>query len=99
MVSVIGKDMGTKEVLHLINFKNATSLLWRDADGTQPAPDIIQNTNLSFTTTKSVKTVWYASPDINFGAPQQINFNQSGNTISFTLPSLQYWDMIVVEYN
>lgn len=98
-VSVVGKDMGTKQVLHLINFKNATSLLWRDADGTQPAADIIQNATLNFTSSKAVKKLWYASPDVNFGAPQELTFSQSGNTLTFTLPSLQYWDMVVVEYN
>jgi dextranase len=39
-----------------------------------------------------------ASPDINGGVSQQISFTQSGNAVSFTLPSLQYWDMIVAEY-
>jgi hypothetical protein len=29
---------------------------------------------------------------------QSIPFTTVGNTINFTLPSLQYWDMVVVEY-
>lgn len=97
-VSVIGKDMGTRQVIHLINFANATSFDWRDADGNQATPNIFQNVSFILTTTKKVTKLWMASPDINGGALQSISFTQSGNAISFTLPSLQYWDMIVADY-
>lgn len=97
-VSIIGKDMGQKEVVHFINFSGATSLNWRDADGKQPRPETIANPKINFQSTKTVKRIWFASPDINFGAGQDIEFNQSGNTVTFSLPSLQYWDMVVVEY-
>lgn len=97
-VSVIGKDMGTRQVIHLINFANAASFDWRDADGNQATPNIFQNVSFILTTTKKVTKLWMASPDINGGALQSISFTQSGNAISFTLPSLQYWDMIVADY-
>lgn len=97
-ISVTGKDMGTSEVIHLINFANATSFDWRDTNGTQAAPKTFQNISYILTTGKKVKNLWMASPDINGGVAQQLPFTSSGNTISFTLPSLQYWDMIVAEY-
>ena len=96
-VSVIGKKIGNKQVLHLINFNKANSLDWRDTNGTQPAPATVLNANLQLTTDKTVTKVWVASPDKNMGVRQSIPFKQNGNTISFTLPSLQYWDMVVVE--
>ncbi|HET7118822.1 MAG TPA: glycoside hydrolase family 66 protein [Hanamia sp.] len=97
-VSVIGKDMGQEQILHLINFTSASSLKWRDADGEQPAPESIQNVALNFQTDKTVKKIWFASPDLNFGSSQNIEFTQSGDSVNFTLPSLQYWDMVVIEY-
>ncbi|MEO9145272.1 MAG: glycoside hydrolase family 66 protein [Ginsengibacter sp.] len=97
-VSVIGKDMGQKQILHLINFANASSLKWRDADGKQPASESIKDVALKFQTGKTVKKIWLASPDLNFGSSQNIDFTQSGNSINFTLPFLQYWDMVVIEY-
>ncbi len=97
-ISVTGKDLGTAEVIHLINFANATSFDWRDTNGTQAAPKTFQNISYILTTGKKVKNLWMASPDINGGVAQQLPFTTSGNTISFTLPSLQYWDMIVAEY-
>jgi dextranase len=57
------------------------------------------NTKISFSTTKTVKNVWMASPDYNDGTPQVLSFKQTGGNVVFTLPSLQYWDMVVVEYN
>ncbi len=98
-VSIIGKEIGTREVMHLVNFSQANSLLWRDADGTQPEPKVIKNASLIFTSEKQVQQIWFASPDVNRGAPKEIEFTQSGNQVTFTLSSLKYWDMIVVEYN
>jgi dextranase len=46
-----------------------------------------------------VKKIWLASPDVNNGVAQELSFTQSGANISFNLPSLHYWDMLVVEYN
>jgi dextranase len=97
-ISVVGKDMGNREVIHLINFANASSFDWRDTNGSQAIPRTFQNISYILTTTKPVSKLWMASPDINGGALEQIPFTQSGNSISFTLPSLQYWDMVVAEY-
>jgi dextranase len=97
-VSVIGKDMGTKEVIHLVNFANTSSLTWRDTNGTQTIPNTLQNLSFTYTPSNPVNKLWYASPDIDGGIPKQILFTLSGSNISFILPSLQYWDMIVAEY-
>jgi len=97
-VSISGKDMGNEQVIHLLNFTNANSLNWRDTNGTQTTPNTIVNTKVSFSTTKTVKNVWMASSDYNDGTPQVLSFTQTGENVVFTLPSLQYWDMLVVEY-
>jgi len=98
-VAISGRDMGNEQVIHLLNFTNANSLNWRDTNGTQTTPNTIMNTKVSFSTTKTVKNVWMASPDYNDGTPQVLSFTQTGGNVVFTLPSLQYWDMVVVEYN
>jgi dextranase len=97
-VTVIGKEVANKQVLHLVNFTNANSLRWRDADGTQPAPAIITGADLNVTVSKQVAKIWIASPDTNSGVAAELPFKQTGNTVSFTLPSLQYWDMVVIAY-
>ena len=97
-VSVIGKEIDNKQVIHFINFANASSLQWRDADGKQPLPATFTECQLNFQTSNKIKNIWFASPDINAGASQNISFNEFDGGITFTLPSLQYWDMLVIEY-
>jgi dextranase len=96
-VSVVGKNFTGKQVLHLLNFTNATSMNWKDANGTQAAANTIVDAKIDFTTSGTVNKIWYASPDES-GVARQLNYTQTGNTVSFSVPSLKYWDMVVVEY-
>lgn len=91
------KKVDNKEVVHLLNFMNANSLSWRDMQGNMPAPQQISNLPLRMKV-KGVKKIWVASPDHFGGAPQELNFSQDGGYVNFTLPSLNYWTMIVVEF-
>jgi len=97
-VSVIGKDLGQQQVIHLLNFNNAQSLEWRDNAGKQTAPVRLNNVRLNFKSVKTVKKVWFASPDFNGGASQELKFTSIGTNITFNVPVLHYWDMIVIEY-
>ena len=96
IVSVIGKTVGSKQILHLINFKS-NSLEWRDTNGTKSIPNTIENFQVSYTPTQNVNKVWFASPDLNFGNAFELDFQIDGNQILFIVPSLKYWDMIVIE--
>lgn len=95
-VTTYSKKVDNKNIVHLLNFTSATDLSWRDLNSTQPEPKTINNINIR-TRVKNVTKVWVASPDVLGGAPQQLNFNQEGEYITFTVPSLKYWTMIVVE--
>jgi hypothetical protein len=61
-------------------------------------PATIVNSALNFTTSKTVKRIWIASPDLNYGASADVPFTQRAGQVTFSVPSLQYWDMVVVEY-
>ncbi|HYG18445.1 MAG TPA: glycoside hydrolase family 66 protein [Ohtaekwangia sp.] len=98
-VAVVGKDFGTRQVLHLLNFTNAQTMQWRDNGGVQTVPTEVENARLRFTPPKPVAKVWYASPDFQKGASGEIDFVTTGNQISFTIPALRYWSMIVIEYH
>ena len=97
-VSVAGKEFTNKQVFHLINLANAASFDWRDTDGIQPVPNTFQNATLQFITSRNVSKIWVASPDIQQGVAMEIAFVQTGNKVTWNLPFLKYWDMIVVEY-
>lgn len=97
-VAVLGKKFANRDVVHLINFSNASSMEWRDTNGTQKEPDLVSNIQIKVPVSRSVSNVWLASPDIDGGVARNIEFTQSGNEIILTLPSLKYWDMVVLEY-
>jgi len=98
-VSVIGKEFSDKQVIHLINFSDANSLMWRDTNGEQFTPKIKKDFMLNLTDSRNISKVWYASPDLNAGSSAELDFTKNGNNLIFKIPSLQYWGMIVVEYS
>ena len=97
-VAVVGKVFNDKQLLHLINFSHANSLDWRDTNGTQNIPQTKSDAMLEFITSKKVTKVWMASPDIQHGTAISLPFNQDGGKVTWKLPVLKYWDMIVIEY-
>lgn len=93
------KGKGNIQIVHLINFVKANSMLWRDANGTQVEPDTIVNLPLTVAVSSKVNKVWIASPDFGKCAPSEIPFTDNNGSITFTVPSLKYWDMIVIGYS
>lgn len=97
-VAVLGKKVANREIVHLINFTEANSMEWRDTNATQKEPNLVSDIKIKITASQSVSKAWIASPDINGGVSKNLEFTQSGNEVSLTLPSLKYWDMVVLEY-
>lgn len=98
MVATFGKKLENTQVIHLINFTNSMTLKWRDSKGTQAEPVPVKDTKLMLTSDVTVKKIWVASPDFIGGASRSLNFVQTANKVSFVLPELEYWTMVVVEY-
>ena len=84
-------------MIHLLNFSQANSLSWRDLNGTMPEPQTVESATVEIVTQEPVDRVWMASPDINGGAVRELAFEQTASGISVTLPSIKYWDMLVLE--
>lgn len=97
-VAVFGKKFNSAQVIHFINFSNSTTQQWRDKTGIQVMPALIKDATLTLTTDKTVKSIWVATPDFVGGASRKLNFAQVGTKVSFILPELRYWDMVVLEY-
>ncbi len=84
-------------VLHVINFTQAATMLWRDNAGIQTEPDLLENVELKFETDKTVEKIWYSSADNDYLTPEEIEWTQNGSNVSLVLPKLKYWSMVVVE--
>ncbi|WP_291862677.1 glycoside hydrolase family 66 protein [Marinilabilia sp.] len=96
-IAAIGKLVEGKQVMHLLNFTNSNSLLWRDNSGNQKYPDEVKDLRVEVHTDKVISKVWFASPDFNGGVMHSLDFEQSGNYVTVTIPKMQYWGMVVME--
>lgn len=96
-VTSIAREKEDCTVLHLLNFTAANSLSWRDMDGTMRTPSMISGIPLSMTFNRPVEHVYVASPDQLGGAMNELDFQQRDGTLTFTLPSLTYWTMVVIK--
>lgn len=95
-MTVIGKMVNNRQIIHLINFKTNT-LDWRDTNGKKIIPGTIRNIRLSYFSYETISRIWCATPDFNYGSPLDLAFVRENNSIHFTVPYLKYWDMIVIE--
>lgn len=93
-IATVGVSWGGNQVFHCLNYSNLSSLNWVDD---QPTPTIVTNLAMSFPYSSTITRMWIASPDFNNGVPQQISYTQNNGVVSFTLPKLQYWTMVVAE--
>lgn len=96
-ITTYAKSVNSKQVIHLLNFLNTDNLSWRDLNGTRPEPHLVSDIPLELSVSGKINKVWVATPDLHAGAPQELAFEQKNGVITFTLPFLKYWTMIVVE--
>lgn len=92
------KELQNRRIFHLINFVNATTLEWSDEKSDQPEPDVLENMPVFFTSSRDVKSLWYASPDVAGGTAHRLAYNQHGDTVRCVIPTLKYWDMLIADY-
>ena len=96
-ITTFAKQTDGKQVIHLLNFLSAKDLSWRDLKGDAVEPRLVNSIPVKVKIDKTVKKVWVASPDKHAGAPVELAFEQTKEALSFTVPSLKYWTMIVIE--
>lgn len=85
------------ETFSLINFLDIDASDWNAPTNLPPTP--LTDQPVTIVVNRPVSAVWYASPD----DPERMNaaalpFTVDTNSLSFMLPRLAYWSMIVVEY-
>ena len=96
-ITTYARNVDGKQVIHLLNFLSADNLSWRDLNGTMPEPRLVSDVPLKLNVSGKVNKVWVATPALHAGASQELAFTQKDGAITFTLPFLKYWTMIVIE--
>ena len=96
-IATVGRHVGSRDVIHLLSYRNATHLDWCDTDGNQASQSLLTDIPVSMAVEAQPSRVWVATPDWQQGAAQEIQFSYANGQLSFTLPALRYWTMIVIE--
>jgi dextranase len=85
--------------LSLINLLDIVSPEWNGLLLADPTP--LDELRVRYRTKQNVQRVWFVSPD--FASPQAtfLDFepgqDSQGSYVEFTIPRLEYWDLIVIE--
>lgn len=99
-VAVIARRGEGRETFSLINLMGIGGELWDEPLPNGPTP--LRDLPVQLRVDAPVERLWYASPDDRDPQARPLPFTQrhddTGRLIEFTLPSLDYWTMIVVEY-
>ena len=99
-VNTYSTTKGNVTAIQLLNYSNVSrdNFNVRDLKETMPEPNVLLNKKIVLDDSTSVSRIWVASPDCFGGAPQEVVFTQNNGKVIFTLPSLEYWTMVVVEH-
>ena len=99
-VNTYSTTKGNVTAIQLLNYSNFSrdNFNIRDIKETMPEPNVLLNKKIVLDDAAPVARIWVASPDCFGGAPQEVVFTQNNGKVTFTLPSLEYWTMVVVEH-
>jgi conserved domain protein len=99
-VNTYSTTKGNVTAIQLLNYSNLSrdNFNIRDIKETMPEPNVLLNKKIVLDDAAPVARIWVASPDCFGGAPQEVVFTQNNGKVTFTLPSLEYWTMVVVEH-
>ena len=111
-VTLLAREVDGRQVVHLLNFTHEETstdvsddymLCWHDNEAKRPWPQRFENLSIKLTGLTGMgrlRRIWVASPDYCGGAMQELTdfrYTSSTGTVYLTLPSLQFWTMIVIE--
>lgn len=96
-VATVGKKMADKQIVHLLNFDGAKHTNWVDNNADQAEPKTFENMRVQLALSEQPSKVYAASPDYKAGMPVELPVTYADGQVTFTLPYLHYWTMIVVE--
>jgi dextranase len=84
------------EAISLINLLGVEEPQWTGSLRTDPTP--VEELLVRYQAQRGVHRLWWASPD--FASPEVavLPFESQASGISFAVPRLAYWDLIVIEF-
>ncbi len=97
IVLPIVRASGNYTAVNLVNLLGLPSPEWKAPLATDPSPlgkTTVRISNVS----QKVDHVWVASPDSQDASLQAIPFTLQDGVLSFDIPSLAYWDLVLIKW-
>ena len=93
------KDKAGYKIINLLNFTGITDMRWNEPKDSEPRE--IRNIEVTAMLAEEAKGIYTASPDINNGVSEKLNFeyvkNENGRAVRFTVPNLKIWNLIYIK--
>jgi dextranase len=90
-----------KTIVHLINLLGSSEAHWRDAHADRPEAPLLQQLKVRIAADEDITRVGWASPDVDGGMFHSLALTRGNDNgeryVEIVLPSLKYWDMIVLD--
>ncbi len=99
-VHVIAGVAEGRRIVSLLGGTAGRAVRLDDPDGAAASPPTLDAVGLTLRRPGAVSCrlrVWWASPEVRHGAPALLPYRCTGSSIEVTVPTLQNWDMVVIE--
>jgi len=87
--------------INFINLLDVEKPEWTSPVKDPPTPLGVTSVKV-FDVDREISNIWFASPDLDDPSPQMLEYTQgfeeSKNVLVFRIPSLSYWDLVVIEW-
>jgi dextranase len=105
-VYAVAKTKAGSQIIHLLNQTGLAVNDWTDLPGAKIPPTPLSNIGVKMYYVGNVvipgtNKLWWATPDAENGAAKSLTYttgtDSGGNFVTFTIPTLSIWDMVVLE--
>jgi dextranase len=97
----IGRGKSDYVIVHLINLLGSSSDRWRDARADRPDAPLLHEVKARVYVKQNILSAGWATPDVDGGRFHEIPFTRgsvaNGRYVDLVVPSLKYWDVIVLK--
>jgi dextranase len=98
MVMPVVRESKGYTAISLINLLGLETGEWARGTLTEPTSQSSTKVNISGISRK-ICQIWFSTPDAADFTLQPLNFTQSDNLLTITIPYLEYWDMILIKWS
>jgi dextranase len=84
--------------ISLVNLLGLDAPDWKEPLASAPNPLVAAEVMIDGVEQDALR-IWFATPDNEDISTQQLNFKQDNGSLTFEIPSLVYWDLIVIEWD